>query len=77
MMVRQADRLVANSQGVGDDLMRLARVPASKVVVINNPVAVDEIVAQSHAAERGCPLPAMPRSSWPRAAWRRRKTTHF
>ena len=56
MMVRQADRLVANSQGVGDDLVRLARVPASKVVVINNLVAVDEIVAQSHAAEPRLPF---------------------
>lgn len=47
--VRRADRVVANSQGVGDDLVRLAGVPAGKVVVINNPVAVDEIVAQSLA----------------------------
>lgn len=55
-MVRRADRVVANSQGVGDDLVRLAGVPAGKVVVINNPVAVDEIIAQSQAAEPRLPF---------------------
>jgi glycosyltransferase involved in cell wall biosynthesis len=44
LFYRQADALVAVSQGVADDLACVARIPREKIKSIYNPFPVDEIV---------------------------------
>ncbi|MCL5105318.1 MAG: glycosyltransferase [Armatimonadetes bacterium] len=46
---RWADRVVAVSQGVRDDLVHSIRVPDERMRVIYNPIAANEIVARSEA----------------------------
>jgi glycosyltransferase involved in cell wall biosynthesis len=41
----RADGIVAVSEGVADDLARVARIPRSRITVIHNPIVTDELLA--------------------------------
>ena len=45
----RADEIVAVSEGVADDLARVARIPRSRITVIHNPIVTDELLADARA----------------------------
>lgn len=57
---RRADRVVALSHGVRDELISLYKLDPDRVVMLHNPIALDELSATADAA-RKAPLP------WPKA----------
>lgn len=63
MFYRHADRVVAVSQGVADDLVQTARLPRSSISVIGNPIVGPDFMAQAAAdcshpwlSEPDCPV---------------------
>ena len=45
----RADEIVAVSEGVADDLARVARIPRSRITVIHDPIVTDELLADARA----------------------------
>jgi glycosyltransferase involved in cell wall biosynthesis len=45
----RADAIVAVSEGVADDLARVARIPRSRITVIHNPIVTEELLAAARA----------------------------
>ena len=55
MAYRRADRVVALSHGVRDELISLYKLDADRVVTLHNPIALDELAATADASRKAPP----------------------